>query len=91
MQARDYPPRRLHISGALSTFQRSIWIEPYADRRPEIPYEGSSFPALFWKADRATAGRRRRWCAATIDSTKELVIWTGHLPLLTARHIRAVC
>jgi len=59
--------------------------------RAEIPYEGSSFPALFWKANRATAGRRRRGVLQRIGQHQGTGHLDGHWRSLTARwHIRAV-
>ena len=92
MQARDYPPRRLAYLRALSTFQRSIELSRMPIERAEIPYEGSSFPALFWKAE-SRDGRRAPAvvCCNGLDSTKELVIWTGIGRSLTARGISVLC
>jgi esterase/lipase len=92
MQARDYPPRREAYVRALSTFQQSIELSRMPIERAEIPYEGSSFPALFWKAE-ARDGRPAPAvvCCNGLDSTKELVIWTGIGRSLTARGISVLC
>src|SRR6266850_2473156 len=92
MQARDYPPRREAYVRALSTFQQSIALSRMPIERAEIPYEKSSFPALFWKAE-SRDGRRAPAvvCCNGLDSTKELVIWTGIGRSLTARGISVLC
>lgn len=92
MQARDYPPRREAYARALSTFQQSIALSRMPIERAEIPYEKSSFPALFWKAE-SRDGRRAPAvvCCNGLDSTKELVIWTGIGRSLTARGISVLC
>jgi pimeloyl-ACP methyl ester carboxylesterase len=92
MQARDYPPRREAYVRALSTFQQSIALGRMPIERAEIPYEKSSFPALFWKAE-SRDGRRAPAvvCCNGLDSTKELVIWTGIGRSLTARGISVLC
>jgi hypothetical protein len=92
MQARDYPPRREAYARALSTFQQSIALSRMPIERAEIPYETSSFPALFWKAE-SRDGRLAPAvvCCNGLDSTKELVIWTGIGRSLTARGISVLC
>ena len=92
MQARDYPARREAYDRALSTFQQSIALSRMPIERVEIPYEKSSFPALFWKAE-SRDGRRAAAvvCCNGLDSTKELVIWTGIGRSLTARGISVLC
>jgi esterase/lipase len=92
MQARDYPPRREAYVRALSTFQQSIELSRMPIERTEIPYEMSSFPALFWRAE-SHDGRPAPAvvCCNGLDSTKELVIWTGIGRSLTARGISVLC
>jgi esterase/lipase len=92
MQAREYPPRRQAYANALSTFQRSIELSRMPIERVEIPYEGSSYPALFWKAaPRDGSPSPAVVCCNGLDSTKELVIWTGIGRSLTARGISVLC
>src|SRR5260370_10269122 len=88
MQARDYPPRREAYVRALSTFQQSIALGRMPIERAEIPYEKSSFPALFWKAE-SRDGRRAPAvvCCNGLASTKEPGIWTGTRRSLTPRGI----
>ena len=61
-------------------------------RRVEIPYEGSSFPGLFWQAKSTDGGPAPAVvCCNGLDSTKEIVLWTGIGQALTERGISVLC
>jgi esterase/lipase len=90
MQSREYEPRKRAYRQALQSFQRSFELARLPVERVEIPYEGSSYPALFWKA--ATQGQAPAMvCCNGLDSTKELVLWTGIAESLIARGISVLC
>ena len=93
MQAREYEPRKRAYRQALLNFRRSFELASLPIERVEIAYEGSSYPALFWKANtRGTGGRAPAVvCCNGLDSTKELVLWTGIAESLIARGISVLC
>jgi dienelactone hydrolase len=92
MQSREYPPRKVAYHNALSNFLKSFELARLPIERVEIPYEGSSFAALFWRAN-ATNGSPSPAvvCCNGLDSTKELVMWTGIAESLIARGISVLC
>ena len=92
MQSRDYPPRKEAFRKALNSALRSFELAGLPIERVDIPYEGSTFPALFWKAE-SRDGRPAPAvvCCNGLDSTKELVLWTGIGRALTDRGISVLC
>jgi pimeloyl-ACP methyl ester carboxylesterase len=93
MQSREYEPRKQAYRQALLSFQRSFELASLPIERVEIAYEGSSYPALFWKANNPGTGGRvpAVVCCNGLDSTKELVLWTGIAESLIARGISVLC
>jgi dienelactone hydrolase len=72
MQARDYEPRKAMYRKALDTMLRAIEVGGLNCERVEIPYEGSSFPALFVRGH----GEGPRPCMVFcngLDSVKEMI------------------
>lgn len=78
MQASDYPPRKAAYADMLATFARYIEMSGDPCETVDIPYAGSSYPALFFSA--ATAQNPRPPCMVFcngLDSVKEMVFLVG--------------
>lgn len=72
MQARDYAPRGEMYQTMLATMDRAVAAGGLNCERVEIPYEGTSFPALFVRGE----GDDRRPCMVFcngLDSVKEMI------------------
>jgi alpha-beta hydrolase superfamily lysophospholipase len=72
MQARDHAPRAVMYQKALFTTLRAIEVGGLNCERVEIPYEGSSYPALFVRGH----GEGPRPCMVFcngLDSIKEMI------------------
>lgn len=72
MQARDYKPRKAMYRTMLDTFLRAVDVGGLNCERVEIPYEDSSFPALFVRGH----GEGPRPCMVFcngLDSVKEMI------------------
>jgi esterase/lipase len=92
MQARDYLPRQDAYRKALDCGIKSFELSRLPIQRVEFPYEGSSFPGLFWQAQATDGGAAPVVvCCNGLDSTKEIVLWTGIGQALTERGISVLC
>lgn len=78
MQSRHYAPREEAFAKMLDAMARAITTGNMNCERVEIPYEGTSFPALFMRAP-ARDGRPAPCIVHTngLDSVKEMVYWSG--------------
>lgn len=88
MQASDHPPRKAAYSTMLATFARYIETSGERCEMVDIPYAGSSYPALFCSA--ATADNPSPPCMVFcngLDSVKEMVFLVGLPEALRARGI----
>lgn len=78
MHSREHPARRLVYRKALDSCLKSIELGREPIERVEIPYQGSTFPALFWRASSTTGKPAPAMvCCNGLDSTKEMVMWSG--------------
>jgi len=91
MQGRDNPRRMEAYRNALHYADRWITLGRLPIEHVDLPYEGKSFPALFWKA-RSPGGRPAPAVVICngLDSTKEIILWTGIGRALTERGISAL-
>lgn len=88
MQASDYPPRKAAYADMLATFARYIEMSGDPCETVDIPYAGSSYPALFCSA--ATAQNLSPPCMVFcngLDSVKEMVFLVGLPAALRERGI----
>ncbi len=78
MQSRDYAPREEAYQKMLRAMTESARLGELNCERIEIPYEGSSYPGLFVKAERAD-GKPAPCMVHTngLDSVKEMIYWSG--------------
>ena len=78
MHSREHPARHRVYRKALDSCLKSIEFGREPIERVEIPYQGSTFPALFWRASSATGKPAPAMvCCNGLDSTKEMVMWSG--------------
>ena len=92
MQSREQPARHEVYRKALDASLKSLELGVEPVSRVEIPYQGSSFPALYWQA--APVGGRpapAMVCCNGLDSTKEMVLWSGIGEALVRRGISVLC
>jgi len=91
MQGRDNPRRMDAYSNALHYADRWITLGRLPIEHVDLPYEGKSFPALFWQV-RSQDGRPAPAVVICngLDSTKEIILWTGIGRALTERGISAL-
>ena len=88
LQARDYPPRWAAYQAGLDCFRRYVELDGAPVEFVELPYGGSTFPALFVKAD--SADGRPAPCVVScngLDSMKEQIFGNGFAQALARRGI----
>lgn len=88
MQASDYPPRTQAYADMLAKFDRYIECSDEPCEKVDVPYAGSSYPALFCSA--ATQDNPAPPCMVFcngLDSVKEMVFLVGIPAALRARGI----
>ena len=84
MQGFGAPNRELTYAKAVESFQRSIEVGDRNFRRVEIPYEGGVIAGYFTQADGVTEPAPTVIYVNGLDSTKEMLAWSG-LPMALAR------
>lgn len=72
MQARDYEPRKQMYRTMLDTMMRGIGAAGLGWERVDIPYQGSSFPALFIPGEGEGPRPTMVFCNG-LDSVKEMI------------------
>lgn len=87
MQSRDYAPRMHAYAQALDTFRRAVDLGKADCIHVDIPYESSSFPALFVPAPHATAETPCIVFCNGLDSVKEIGYLSGVAHTIAARGV----
>jgi dienelactone hydrolase len=90
MQGQGSPDRAATYAKALDTFKRAMTLGDHAVERVEIPYEGSTFPALYCRAPGDGPKPVVVYCNG-LDSSKELLYWSKLPHALAARGISSLC
>jgi len=88
MQSRDYAPRWEAYRKGLEMFRRGIELQGLDVEFVDIPYEGSSYPALFVKA-KPRDGRKAPVLVSCngLDSMKEQIFGAGNPAAFAARGV----
>ncbi len=88
MQSRDYAPRWEAYRKGLAMFRRGVELQELGVEFIDIPYEGSSFPALFVKAQ-PRDGRPAPVLVSCngLDSMKEQIFGAGNPAAFAARGV----
>lgn len=88
MQSRDYAPRWEAYRKGLEMFRRGVELQGLGVEFVDIPYEGSSFPALFVKA-KSLDGRKAPVLVSCngLDSMKEQIFGAGNPAAFAARGV----
>ncbi|NTI78484.1 alpha/beta hydrolase family protein [Rhizobium rhizogenes] len=88
MQSRDYAPRWEAYRKGLDMFRRGVELQGLGVEFVDIPYEGSSFPALFVPA-KSTDGRPAPVLVSCngLDSMKEQIFGAGNPTAFAARGV----
>lgn len=88
MQSRDYAPRWDAYRKGLEMFRRGVELQGLGVEFVDIPYEGSSFPALFVKA-KPLDGRKAPVLVSCngLDSMKEQIFGAGNPAAFAARGV----
>lgn len=84
MQGHGAPGREQTYQRAIACFQRSADVGGLNYRRVEIPYEGGVIAGYFTRAENAGAAAPTVLYVNGLDSTKEMLAWSG-LPEALAR------
>jgi pimeloyl-ACP methyl ester carboxylesterase len=77
MQSPDFPERQGAYDKMVDTFAKAIKYAELPVEVVEIPYEGTSFPALFIRAEGTDESARTMIFCNGLDSTKEMLYGTG--------------
>ncbi|HEU0043511.1 alpha/beta hydrolase family protein [Sphingomonas sp.] len=88
LQSRDYAPRWAAYRSGLDCFRRFVELDGAAVEFVDIPYEGSSFPALFVRAPATADGPAP--CVVScngLDSMKEQIFGNGLAQAFARRDI----
>jgi pimeloyl-ACP methyl ester carboxylesterase len=88
MQSRDYAPRWEAYRKGLEMFRRGVELQGLGVEFVDIPYEGSTFPALFVKA-KPLDGRKAPVLVSCngLDSMKEQIFGAGNPAAFAARGV----
>lgn len=80
MQSRDYAPRWQAYGDGLAYFRKGMELQETGVEFVEIPYEGTSYPALFVKAAPGADGRPAPCLVSCngLDSMKEQIYGAGN-------------
>lgn len=88
LQSRDYPPRWDAYRAGLRCFRRYVDFGGEPVEFVDLPYEGSSFPALFYRAPATADGPAPCIVSCNgLDSMKEQVFGNGFAQALARRGI----
>jgi len=88
LQSRDYAPRWEAYRAGLDAFRRHIELDGAAVEFVEIPYNETSFPALFVKAPSSTGGPTPAVVSCNgLDSMKEQIFGNGFAQALARRGV----
>ena len=88
LQSRDYAPRWEAYRTGLEVFRRFVELDGAAVEFVDIPFEGSSFPALFVKAPATTDGPAPAVVSCNgLDSMKEQIFGNGFAQALARRGV----
>ncbi|MFE9939125.1 alpha/beta hydrolase family protein [Streptomyces hirsutus] len=77
MQSPDYPERQGAYDKMVDTFAKAVEYAQLPVESVEIPYEGTSFPALFIPAEGVNGPARTMIFCNGLDSMKEMLFGTG--------------
>jgi dienelactone hydrolase len=90
MQGQGNPERVATFAKAQDTFKRAMTLGNLPVERVEIPYEGSTFPALYCRAPGDGPKPVVVYCNG-LDSSKELLYWSWLPHALAQRGISTLC
>lgn len=90
MQGHGNPARVPTFALAQESFAKAMRFGGHPVERVTIPYEGSTYPALYVRAPGAGPKPVVVYCNG-LDSSKELLYWSGLPQALAARGISTLC
>src|SRR5690606_19102800 len=91
MQSHGDPGRSETFAKAQRAFRDAIAMGKENCERVEIPYEDTSFPALFVRASGASERAPAVLYMNGLDSCKEMLYWSGLAQALAVRGISTLC
>lgn len=91
MQVAGAAGREATYAKALASFQRSIEAGGRNFRRVEIPYEGSAIAGYLSRGEGVSGPAPTVVYVNGLDSTKEMLVWSGLPMALARRGVSALC
>lgn len=90
MQGHGHPGRAATFDKAQAAFRKAMTLGQHPVERVEIPYEGSSYPAIYYRAAGDGPKPVVVYCNG-LDSSKELLFWSKLPHALARRGISTLC